>query len=85
MRNIIAAITLTLVLMVGTTFAGNGLLVSDIAGTEPTPCVDNGIVPVGFTGIVPVGFTGIVPVGFTSIIIFAEKTVTTDCGIVPVG
>lgn len=77
MRNIIAAITLTLVLMVGTTFAGTGLLMSDFAGTEPAPCVDNGIVPVGLTGIVPVGFT--------PIIIFFEKEVTTNCGIVPVG
>lgn len=77
MRNIIAAITLTLVLMVGTTFAGTGLLLSDLTGSEPTPCTD--------TAIVPIGFTAIVPIGFTSIIIFSDVEKTADCAIVPIG
>lgn len=79
MRKYLAAITLALVLMVGTTFASGGLLVSDLAGTEPAPCsqTDNGIYPIGFVGIYPIGFTGI--------IIFTEKEVKTDCGIYPIG
>ncbi|HQU86292.1 MAG TPA: hypothetical protein PKY59_24395 [Pyrinomonadaceae bacterium] len=79
MRKYLAAITMTLVLMVGTTFAGNGLLVSDIAGAETTPCTQ----PEG--GIYPIGFAGIYPIGFTGIIVFTEKETPTDCGIYPIG
>lgn len=86
MRNLLAAITLMMVLAVSSTFAKGGLLVSDFSGgTNEQPCteVDYTIVPTGLTTIVPTGLITIVPTGFTGIIVFTDSA--TDCTIVPTG
>lgn len=84
MKNILAAITLVVVLMVGTTFAGTGLLMSDLTGDQtPQPCSES--TASDGTGIIVVGFTGIIVVGFTGIIVVGATEAPTDCGIIVVG
>ena len=68
----IAAITLTAVLMIGAGNAKAGFLLSDFAGgTGSTGCA-NGQTDRntnGYTGIIVAGFTGIIVAGFTGIIV----------------
>ena len=78
MRNILAAITLTIVLMVGTTFAGDGLLVSDLTSNPtPQPCSQTTTIVNELTGIIVIGFTGIIVIGVAD--------APTDCGIIVIG
>lgn len=86
MRNILAAITLMTVLMVGSAFAKGGLLVSDLTGSQQ-PCSTNSeiIVPTGFSIIVPTGFSIIVPTGIIDAIAKEVNKESTDCIIVPIG
>jgi hypothetical protein len=62
-----AAMIMVAVLMVGTTFANGGILLSDLAGNNQNTCNQSkdGILVVGFTGILVVGFTGILVIGLT--------------------
>jgi hypothetical protein len=81
LKNLMAAVTLIAVLMIGATSANAGLLVSDFSGGDDTqPCTatnndktDWGIIVTGFTGIIVTGFTGIIVTGA------ADSPV--DCGI----
>lgn len=65
LKNMMAATLMTAVLMVGTTFAGTGLLMSDFAGQQnscgqATEQTNGGIIVIGFTGIIVIGLTGII-------------------------
>ena len=90
MKKTITAITLAMVLMVSTSFANGGLIVSDLTGgTQPDPCkanaaiaktvkVDSGIIIAGFTGIIIAGFTGIIIAG-------VSDNTPVNCGIIIAG
>jgi hypothetical protein len=91
-KNIVAAITLTVVLASSATFANAGILLGD--ATMPPACtqaptkgekVDSGILIGDLTGIVVAGFTGIVVAGFTGIVVAGKSGETTNCGIVVAG
>ncbi|CAN5321822.1 hypothetical protein BH10ACI1_BH10ACI1_30950 [soil metagenome] len=79
LKNMLAAITLTAVLMLGATSANAGILLSDFTGTSnQNPCTEqttknNGGVAVN-DGILVAGFTGILVAGA------ADPTV--NCGII---
>lgn len=66
LKNMVAAIMMVAVLMVGTTFAGTGMLLSDLAGNNQNPCgqtteqTNGGIILHEFTGIIIHAFTGII-------------------------
>ena len=68
LKNMMAATLMAAVLMVGTTFAGTGMLLSDFAGQQnscgqTTEQTNGGIIVAGFTGIIVAGFTGIIVAG----------------------
>lgn len=66
-KNLLAAITLVGVLMIGASSARAGLLVSDFAGGGTT---DNGCVQEdSYTGVIIAGYTGVIIAGFTGVII----------------
>ena len=86
LKNMLAAITLTAVLMLGATSANAGILLSDLAGTvnqnpctEQTTKVDGGIAI--NDGIIVAGFTGIIVAGFTGIIVAGAADTPVNCGI----
>ena len=70
LKNTVAAILMAVVLMVGTGFAKDGLLMSDFAQGGQTNCqqsTDNGgIIIADLTGIIIVGFTGIIIADLTA-------------------
>lgn len=88
LRNLLATITLTAVLMISATTANAGIIMSDAKGDQPQPCtetknaprVDKGILMSDFTGILVTGFTGILVTGFTGILVTGYSQV--DCGII---
>lgn len=83
-RNLVATAALAGIIMMGTTSANAGMLLSDFAGGDtPTdnPCtletkvkVNHGIIVSGVTGIIVSGL-GIIVSGFT-------KDAPTNCGII---
>jgi type 1 fimbria pilin len=83
LRNLMAAITLLAVLVLSTTSANAGILMSDFAGSNnPDPCsvkddskLDSGILMSDITGIIIAGFTGIIIAGRNG------ETSHVDCGI----
>ncbi|MDQ3799541.1 MAG: hypothetical protein M3384_08830 [Acidobacteriota bacterium] len=69
-RKAIAAVTMMMVLMVGTSFAG--IYMSDAQETQPCPAetgTKGGVILSDATGILINGFTGILINGFTGILI----------------
>ena len=63
LKNMMAATLMAAVLMVGTTFAGTGMLLSDFAGQQnscgqTTEQTNGGIIVAGFTGIIVAGLNG---------------------------
>ncbi len=64
LRNLIAAVTLMAVLVMGSISANAGILLGDLKGNSDTCAndtkVDSGIIIGGFTGIIIGGFTGII-------------------------
>jgi len=92
-KNIVAAITLTVIIASSATFANAGILVSDLANT-PTSCtqtpdkgerVNSGILVSDLTGIVVAGLTGIVVAGLTGIVVAGATDGPVNCGIVVAG
>lgn len=88
-KNIVAAITLTVIIASSATFANAGIMIGD--ATQPT-CqtnrgdkVDSGILIGDLTGIVVAGFTGIVVAGFTGIVVAGKTDGPVNCGIVVAG
>lgn len=86
-KQIIAAITMTGIIILSTSFANAGIVVAgskkDTPGTScsqtlETGKVNSGIVVAGFVGIVVAGFTGIVVAG-------AVNSPISACGIVVAG
>ena len=77
LKNMLAAMTLAVVLMVGTANAGTGLLLSDLTSNNQTPCTqtsrENG-------GIILSDYTGIIVLGFTGIIVLGLNETPTNCG-----
>ena len=70
-KNMIAAAMMTAVLLAGTTFADDGIIVAGFAGGSQNQCQQNasdngGIIVAGFTGIIVAGFTGIIVAGLGS-------------------
>lgn len=73
-KNMMAAVLMVAVLMVGTTFAKGGLLLSDLAGNQNTTCaptdrgnggiiINDGILVVAFTGIIIVTLVEMAGIG----------------------
>ena len=92
-KNIVAAITLTVIIASSATFANAGILIGD--ATMPT-CqanpgkgekVDSGILLGDLTGIITAGLTGIITAGFTGIITAGKTTDDgpVNCGIITAG
>ena len=89
LRNLMNAVTLMLVLVIGAVSANAGILLSD-RSVKSDPCstdtkVDSGIIVAGATGIIVAGFTGIIVAGFTGIIVAGKGEETTNCGIIVAG
>lgn len=82
LRNLLAAITLMVVLMVGTSSAKTGLLVSDLNGNNPQPCSEKKDDSKTEWGIIITSFTGIIITSFTGIIITDVVETPVDCGII---
>jgi hypothetical protein len=82
-RKAIAAVTMMMVLMVGTSFAG--IYMSDAQETQPCTAAETskgGIILSDATGVLIHGFTGVLIHGFTGVLIHGVKTTsTTDCGV----
>ncbi len=83
LKNMLAAITLAVVLMVGT--ANAGILMSDLNSDNQPSCTqtdkeNGGIIIHDATGIIIAGFTGIIIAGFTGIIIAGFNETPTTCG-----
>ena len=84
MKNVFTIIALVGILVLGSTVANAGLLVSDFAPTTTNPCSEQttkqgtGIIVAGFTGIIVAGFTGIIVAGLT-------EDVPVNCGIIVAG
>ena len=92
-KNIVAAITLTIIIASSATFANAnvGVLIAD--ATQPTCTqaptkgekVNSGILVSDLTGIVVAGLTGIVVAGFTGIVVAGATDGPVNCGIVVAG
>jgi len=90
-KNIVAAITLTVILASSATFANAGVLIAD--ATQPTCTqaptkgekVNSGILVSDLTGIVVAGLTGIVVAGLTGIVVAGATDGPVNCGIVVAG
>ena len=83
LKNLMAAVTLLAVLIVGTGSANAGV-VGDSVNPSEDPCketikFDSGIIVVGIVGIIVVGRTGIIVVGKDS------DNAEVNCGIIVVG
>jgi hypothetical protein len=91
-KNIVAAITLTVILASSATFANAGILLGDATQPSCTQApdkgekVNSGILLGDLTGIITAGLTGIITAGFTGIIT-AGKTSDgpVNCGIITAG
>jgi hypothetical protein len=95
-RNLLAAVALMFVLMVGASTAKAGLLVSDFTGgNSQTPCTETkedskegskydwGVIVNGVTGVIVNGLTGVIVNGFNSGIIITDiKNENTNCGVI---
>jgi hypothetical protein len=91
-RDLLVAVALMTVLMVGNLTVKAGLLVSDFTGGNPqTPCsemkenskYDWGVIVNGITGVIVNGFTSAIANGFNSGIIITDiKDENTNCGVI---
>lgn len=82
LRNILATVTLMAILMIGTSTASAGILMTDeLVKSEPAPCTETKINEKVNSGIV-VHLTGII-LGFTGIVVHVtDIEPTIECGIV---
>ena len=69
LKNLLAAVTLFGVMMIGTPSVRAGLLVTDFSGNDNT-CTqegdsNGGVIITGYTGVIITGFTGVIITGFT--------------------
>jgi hypothetical protein len=94
LRKTLATAMLIATILVGSTFAGDGIIIAGLAEKQTQPCtttkgettkVDNGIIVTDLDGIIIAGFTGIIIAGFTGIIIAGAKQTPVDCGIIIAG
>lgn len=85
LKNLMAAITLLAVLVLSTTSANAGIIVSDFTGSNgDNPCTDKDGVKVD-SGILMSDLGGIIIAGFTGIIIAGKSGsggTPVDCGII---
>lgn len=91
LKNLLAAVTLMAVLMIGASTAKAGLLVSDFTGSAPeTPCtetnddtkLDWGVIVNGATGVIVNGFTGLLVSDFTGVIVVGATDPDENCGVI---
>jgi hypothetical protein len=81
-RNLLAAVAFMFVLMVGTSTAKAGLLVSDFTGGTPqTPCTETKENSKYDWGVLINGITGVLINGFTGVIVNDLKITNTNCGV----
>lgn len=93
LKNLLATITLLAVIVLGTTSANAGLIMSDFVNPgSDDPCseqgdvkLDMGSIIAGITGIVVAGRTGIVVAGRDGIVVAGKDDTNTNCGIVVAG
>jgi hypothetical protein len=89
LKNLLATITLLAVVVLGTTSANAGLIMSDFTGQgNNNPCtandgvkLDMGIIVAGITGFIVAGRTGIIVAGRDGIIVAGKD----NCGIIVAG
>jgi len=81
LKNLLAAVTLMAILMIGSSTAKAGLLMSDLADGSGDPCTVNDEDSMTNTGIILVGYTGIILTGYTGIILTGYADPDTNCGI----
>jgi len=91
-KNIVAAITLAVIIASTATFANAGIMLGDL--TAPQTCtqgpgkgekVNTGILIGDLTGIITAGLTGIITAGFTGIITAGAADGPVNCGIITAG
>ena len=94
LRNTLTTAVLIATLLVGTTFAGDGIIIAGLTDRQPTqqPCTaskdsskfNSGIIVTDLGGIIIAGFTGIIIAGYTGIIIAGVQE-PVNCGIIIAG
>jgi hypothetical protein len=91
LKQLLAAGMMMGVLMVGTSFAGAGLLVSDYAEQATDPCAEEqtndatGILMSDYTGILMSDYTGILMSDYTGILMSDYTDEQPVCGILVLG
>lgn len=94
LKQLLATGTMMAALMVGTSFAGTGLLVSDFtsdpaAGDPCTKTTDeksfSGLLVSDFAGLLVSDFAGLLVSDFTGIIVLGAKAEEPVCGIIVLG
>lgn len=88
LKNLMTAVTLFAVLVLGTASANAGILLGDRGVSTEDPCAENdtkfdmGIIVAGFTGIIVAGRGGIIVAGRDGIIVAGKGGDTqVNCGI----
>ncbi|HEY0428286.1 MAG TPA: hypothetical protein VGC76_10930 [Pyrinomonadaceae bacterium] len=82
LKNLTAAFTLLVVMIMGAVSANAGILLGDRSiPVNSDPCVSNDSPTKSDTGIIVAGFTGIIVAGFTGIIVAGKDTTQVNCGI----
>lgn len=81
LRNLLAAILLVMVLMVSTSSAKTGLLVSDLTDQNPQVCIETKNDTKLDWGVIVTGLTGVIVTGFTGVIVTGAADSPVDCGI----
>jgi hypothetical protein len=84
LKQLLATGTMMAALMVGTTFAGTGLLVSDLADSDPCSEESNaaGILLADFAGLLVSDFAGLLVSDYTGIIVHGVTDEEPVCGII---
>lgn len=90
-KKTIAAITMTGIILLGTSFANAGIIIlgakEQSSGSKTTQqCSETSGPSKANSGIIILGFTGIIILGLTGIIILgAKESTATNCGIIILG
>ena len=78
LRNLMAAVTLAMVLMVGTSMANTGILMTDLKGDDTQPCTETKV----DWGVIIHSVTGVIIHSVTGVIIHSATDTNTNCGVI---